>query len=470
MSALWDLSVAQASGMLDHREVSARELLAATLERIEETEPQLCAYQHLMAESAQQEACQADKEIAQRGQWRGPLHGIPICVKDLVFTHDAPTEGGSQVLAGFVPFRDANVVRRLRDGGAVITGKTVTSAFGFGPTPRPTRNAWDQRYDAGGSSAGSGVAVAAGSAYGAVGTDAGGSIRHPAALNGVVGLKPTCGLVGRTGALAMSASLDVVGPITRTALDCALMLSVMAGYDPLDPQSLPSPDIRYDASIDKGVDGLRIGLEIDHFVDPTRPANGPETAERVARSLSELGATVVTLSIPEANLIEPIHHATIWPDTSAYHRRWLREQPRDYDQHSRVMLEVGELIPAAQYVTAQRARRVLCDAIRSAFVGNRLDALVTPGWGPATPVSTGPVKMFEVGMRPVVFNLTGMPAVSVPGGFNADGLPMAFELSGRPFDEQTILRIAHSYLQANPGNRRFPDVPIANWKPGLHPS
>jgi Asp-tRNA(Asn)/Glu-tRNA(Gln) amidotransferase A subunit family amidase len=461
MSDLWRLTLAEASALLDHREVSVREVLESIFERIGETEPSLCAYQHLMIDEARREAAQADDEIARRGQWRGPLHGIPICIKDLVHTHDAPTEGGSRVLAGFRPPRDAAVVRRLRDGGAVVVGKAVTSAFGFGPTSRPTRNAWNQRYDPGGSSAGSGVAVAAGSAFSAVGTDGGGSIRHPAALNGVLGLKPTCGLVSRSGVIPMSSSLDQVGPITRTALDCALMLGVMAGYDPLDPQSISCGASRYDVDIDKGVEDFRVGVELDYFADPVEPGQGPEVVRRAARSLEEMGATVIEVRIPLANLIEPIYHSIMWVDTSTYHRRWLRQRPHDYDRSSRVLLELGELIPGTHYEMAQRARRLLCEEFRNTFLRHRLDAILAPGWGPAAPISAERVKMFEVGMRPVAANLTGLPAVSVPAGFTEGHLPLAFELFGRPFGEQTLLRIAHTYQLANPWHERRPKIPAA---------
>jgi Asp-tRNA(Asn)/Glu-tRNA(Gln) amidotransferase A subunit family amidase len=458
MTDLTELTLAEAGALLHRREVTSEELLDATLARIEETEPALHAYAHVMADGARREARRADAEIARRGQSRGPLHGIPIGVKDLCHTHDAPTEAGSRVLAGARPDWDATVVRRLRDGGAVVVGKTVTDEFAYGQAPCPTRNPWSTDCSPGGSSAGSGSAVAARSAFGAVGTDGGGSIRAPAALNGVVGLKPTCGLVSRTGVVPMSASLDHVGPLARTARDCALMLDVMAGHDPADPQSLPDVPGRYAADLERGVEGLRIGVELDRFVDPRAPAITRETTERVAAELEGMGAVLVEVSIPMVDLVEPIFYAIMMPDTSAYHRRWLREQPYDYDQGTRIALEVGELIPATHYVNAQRARLLMRDAFRDTFERNGLDVLLTPASGPSAPVADMSRDLFDFTLRLAAGNLTGLPALSVPSGFTPDGLPVAVELYGRPLDERTILRVAHAYHQAYPWPSRRPSL------------
>ncbi|TMD33466.1 MAG: amidase, partial [Chloroflexi bacterium] len=230
MSELWSLTLRQASDGLVQRMFSAVELLDATLERLRATEPAVHAYVRLMEDSARDQAARADREIAGR-RWRGPLHGIPVGVKDLCYTAGTATGAGSKVMEGFVPEHDATVVTRLKEGGAVIVGKTVTHEFAYGQDIPPTRNPWNTECYPGGSSAGSGVAVAVGSAFAAVGTDTGGSIRVPASVNGVVGLKPTYGRVSRYGVFPMSPTLDTVGPLTRTAEDCALMLGVMAGYD-----------------------------------------------------------------------------------------------------------------------------------------------------------------------------------------------------------------------------------------------
>lgn len=455
---LADLTLAEAAAGLAAREISSTELLDAALARLEMTEPTLHAYAYVMAESAAREARDADAELARGRAPRGPLHGIPIGVKDVCETHDAPTEAGSRVLAGWRPDHDAAVVRRLRDGGAVVIGKTVTDEFAYGQSPPPTRNAWHGDYSAGGSSSGSAAAVAVGSAYAAVGTDGGGSIRSPASLEGVVGLKPTCGLVSRTGVIPMSASLDHVGPITRTALDCALALGVMAGHDPADRQSIAVDPQHYAEGIEGGVAGMRIGVELDHFVAPGSNPAAREAAERAAAELEALGATLVEVSIALVDVVEAAFYAIMMPDTSAYHRRWLRERTDRYAVGTRVALQAGELVPAAHYVHGQRIRVLIADAFRDAFERERLDGLLVPGAGPAAREDDASSDLFDFDLRCAAANLTGLPAASVPCGFAADGLPVSFELYARPFAERTLLRVARTYEIAHPWHETRPPL------------
>ena len=327
MSDLVDLSIAEARRLLLRRDVSSVELTTATIEQIERTEASVHAYATLMLEQALDCAERADDEIG-RGVGRGALHGIPVAVKDLISTRGVATEAGSRVLEGRTPASDAGVVMQLREGGAVILGKTVTSEFAFGPTLVPTRNAWDQKRTPSGSSAGSAVAVAARSAFGALGTDTAGSIRAPAGVNGVIGLKPTFGLVSKRGVIPMSASLDHVGPITRTVADCALMMSAIAGFDPSDPHSLRVEPPDFDLPDNLRLDGVRLGTELTHLPDPLLDPAAPVAAEKAAAALGELGATICGSGDPGARACRRGPARTIMiVDTSAYHLAWLKRCP-----------------------------------------------------------------------------------------------------------------------------------------------
>ncbi|MCW3066982.1 MAG: Amidase [Solirubrobacterales bacterium] len=456
MTDLTDLSMREAGILLLRREASACDLLEATLAQLEESEPSVHAYATVTEDVARAAARAAQKEL-DRGRWRGPMHGIPVGVKDLFYTKDAPTEAGSKVLAGFVPDDDADAVRRLRTAGAVMVGKTVTHEFAYGQNVPPTRNALDNSCYPGGSSAGSAVAVAARSAYGALGTDSGGSVRVPASLNGVVGIKPTFGRISRRGVVAMSPSLDHVGPIARTVEDCALMLGELAGFDPLDSSSLDTPVDDYTRDIGAGIAGMRIGVERefyfgDHVV--------PEVRDALVSAMSvlqDLGATIVEVSIPRLGLMPTVGLITLLADTSDYHRALLRDRAAAYEPKTRVMLEVGSLVFARSYLAAQRARTVLRHAMKDAFLSDRLDAMVAP----TQPVMTKPVEQLpvdlvdassEIGLPDFVrhtwpANLTGQPALTLPCGLAPSGLPVGMELLGRPLDEATLFRIGHAYEQ-----------------------
>jgi aspartyl-tRNA(Asn)/glutamyl-tRNA(Gln) amidotransferase subunit A len=465
MNELAGLSLTEAVDRVASRDVSAVELVEAELERISETEPLVHAYAHVMGESALEEARLADADQA-KGRWRGPLHGVPIAFKDLVYTVDAPTEAGSKVLEGWIPGYDATVIRNVRAAGGLVLGKTHTHEFAYGVNIPPTRNPWRLDCYPGGSSAGSGVAVAVRSAFGAIGTDGGGSIRCPASVDGVVGLKPTQGRVSRRGVVPMSATFDNVGPLTRTVEDCAVLLGAMAGYDPDDPISLDVevPDFR--AGIESGVRGMRIGVDRDFYFSQRVT---PEVAKAVNDAIEFLvseGATLVEVHIPELELSVPIAMPPILADTTAYHREWLRERADRYELPTRVMIELGEIIPATHYVRAQRARRVLRDRVRTAFESSRLDAIVAP----TLPMPTVPVDKLNLvltdqsGESPgssyfrqcVAANIVGVPALSVPAGFSSEGLPIGLALFGRPLMEATLFRIARTYERAHEWHRREP--------------
>jgi len=457
----------EAGDMLARREVSSRELTEATLEQIARTEPLVHAYVTVMTEPALAAADAADRELVHRGRWRGPLHGVPVAVKDICYTTDAPTEGGSNVLKGFVPDHDATVVRKLREAGAVIVGKTHTHEFAYGQNVPPTRNAWNPEHAPGGSSAGSGAAVAARSAFAAIGTDGGGSIRFPAALQGLVGLKPTCGRVSRYGVIPMSATLDHVGPLCRTTEDTALVMNAIAGFDPLDVQSINVPVPDYTAVLGQDLRGLRLGVERDYFFYKDVSAEYRSLVEDAMRELERLGVTFVDVKIPELELCAPIFLNIIATDTSAYHRRWLREKPKDYVQGTRIMLEFGELLFGTDYLMAQRAREVLRSAVKDAFYRERLDGLI----GPSNVVAAAHMSRYSSSLiegspedstgalhQLSVANVIGVPSMSVPCGFSAAGLPVGFVLYARPFDESLLIKIGHAYGAVTTWTARSPEL------------
>jgi aspartyl-tRNA(Asn)/glutamyl-tRNA(Gln) amidotransferase subunit A len=466
-TSIINLSIDEVGTLLAQRSISATELVEETLQRIEETEPIIHAYALVMADQARAAATAADSERA-TGQVRGPLHGIPIAVKDLCYTKGVPTEAGSRVLAGFVPAFDAMVVRRLHDAGAIVIGKTVTHEFAYGVNEPPTRSPWLHEGYPGGSSAGSGAAVAARSAFGALGTDTGGSIREPAALNGLVGMKPTYGLVGRSGIVPLSQSMDHAGPISRTVKDCAIMLHALAGYDPDDLGSITVPDTEYIAGMDGGVAGLTIGVDRDFFFREQVREEVRRAIDAVIDELAQQGARIVEVAMPELELMETVGLTILLAEASANARHILRDQAADLDANTRRMFELGELLPATHYVTAQRARTVLKDATRNLYLANGLDALISP----TLPSTTYPIdialKVDESGEDPmsaalkysIAANVTGLPALTVPCGLSSSGLPIGFQLMGRPFAESTLFRIAHGYERSHSWHMEKPKLEV----------
>jgi aspartyl-tRNA(Asn)/glutamyl-tRNA(Gln) amidotransferase subunit A len=467
MSDLTDLTLAEASRRLHDRSVSAVELMEATLNRIEETEPLIHAFAWIDRDHALAEARFADKAL-QSGAPPDSLHGIPIGVKDLLYTNAIPTEAGSRVLKGFRPTFDATIVRKLREAGAIIVGKTVTHEFAYGQNVPETRNPWQLDSYPGGSSAGSGAAVAARSLFGAIGTDTGGSVRTPAAVNGIVALKATYGRVSRHGCIPMSSSLDHVGPMTRTVEDSAILLQAIAGFDPNDPGSLKAPVPDYRSGLEGGIKGMRIGLDRGYFLyEHVQPAVR-QAVEAAIEELVSLGAECVEVTIPELEWSTTVGNVTTEVDISTWHRRLLRTRRSDYHPGTRLMLELGELIPATHYVLVQQVRTRIRDAVRRSFGEHRLDCLI----GPTIPVTAPRLDQLSVdlvdesaqgGLSTLVHheypaNVTGLPALSVPCGFSPSGLPIGFQVIGRPLQETTLLRIGHAYETAKPWHTRKPDL------------
>jgi aspartyl-tRNA(Asn)/glutamyl-tRNA(Gln) amidotransferase subunit A len=452
MTELVDLTLREAGDRVGRREVSSLALTEAILDQIDRTEPRVHAYAHVFHETARTAAEVVDREIA-GGTHRGPLHGVPLAVKDIVYMTEGPTEAGSRLLEGFVPDYDATIVRRLRDAGAVIVGKTVTHEFAWGTNIPVTRSPWHDGEYPGGSSAGSGVTVAMRSAFGAIGTDTGGSIRIPGAVNGIVGLKPTYGRISRHGVIPLGWSLDHVGTLARTVEDTAIMLQTLAGHDPADLGSIDESVPDYRGGLDAGADGLVIGVEREHHFYPGVTDEVRAVVEDVIAEYSRLGARIVDVELPEFDVMPAVLLTILLPEASAVHRRFLREQSADYDRETRLMNELGELVPATHYVTALRARTLLCSRVKHLFRAHGLDALLSPTMpspsvanearnlsvdGAEAPATTWVHHSFPA-------NVLGLPALTVPCGLTSDGHPIGFQLLGRPFGEATLFRIARAY-------------------------
>jgi len=460
------LTVAAASGLLASRELSAVGLAESVLSRIESVEPLLHAYVHVDADGALEAARRADAELA-AGRRRGALHGIPVGIKDIIDVAGLPTRAGSAARADVVATTDAGVVERLREAGAVLVGKTVTHEFAFGATCPPARNAWDTECIPGGSSGGSGAAVAADACLAALGTDTGASVRNPASLNGVVGLKATYGRVSRRGVVPCSWTCDHVGPLAKTVEDAALVLGAIAGHDRQDASSSAAPVPDWTADLDGGVAGLRIGVAERFFFENAHP--DVEAAVRGALDvLVGLGAELVPVDIPYVEHSLPAAYVLVLVEGASYHRRELAAKRALYSEPVRAFLDAGSVTFGTAYVDALRVRAVIARSFRDVFRGRRLDALVAPT------SSVGPVRVgesFAVGgdgePRPLLdhyarltcpFNLAGMPAISVPCGFDADRHPVGLQIAGRPFYESTVLRVAAAYERATPWHTLRPDL------------
>ncbi len=459
MSDLCFLTAAEAGRLIRRRELSPIELTRDHLDRITVLESQIHAYITVLAHQAMEAARRAEEEI-QHGDYRGPLHGIPVAVKDLFITKGVLTTAGSRVLASHVPDDDATAVVRLRDAGAVLLGKLSLHEFALGgPDPEspfpPARNPWNLDHVPGGSSSGSGAAVAAGTAMAALGTDTAGSVRMPAACCGVVGLKPTYGRVSRYGVIPLSWTLDHVGPLTRTVQDAAIVLQAIAGHDPRDPGSSHEvvPDFRQDLS--KDVKGVRIGVPRDVFYDAGHVK--PEVLSAMEKAFSvfrNLGAVVEEVTIPSIRDDLAVRGVIRSAETYAYHEKTLRERPELLGKSQRVRFLGGAFYTARDYLRAQQIRRLIIDEFREVL--KRVDVLITPAM-PEPPARFAAGAAGGGGPRlQGPFNLTGLPAISVPCGFSSEGLPMGMQVAGRHFDEQTALRVAHAYEQATQWHLQHP--------------
>lgn len=461
---LADLPLVEVAARIKARELSPVEATRAALGRIAVLDGTLNAFVTVLEERALTEARAAETEIA-AGGYRGPLHGVPVSVKDLFATAGIRTTASSRVLADHVPDEDATIVRRLREAGAVIVGKTNMLEFAYAsvhPDYGPSPNPWDVRRSSSGSSSGSAVAVAAGMGYGSIGSDTGGSIRLPAAYCGIVGLKPTYGRVSRHGAVPVSWSCDHIGPMTRTVADCAALLGAIAGEDDRDSTSgrVLVPD--YLGALGEDVAGKRIGIA-DAYLRQNVDGEVVRAVETAIAQFERLGARVVEVTLPSPAEAVPALIAILTPEATVYHLPWLRERPDDYTQAVRERLELGAITPAVSYIQAQRLRRRITDDFLSAMAGVDLLAMPT-GPTAATPLEGDLVTSDEADPALLAalinftgpFDLTGFPAVSIPCGFTGGGLPVGMQLVGKPYEEASLLAAVHAYEQATDWHRRVP--------------
>ncbi len=464
MSDLVWKSMVEVARLVRAKEVSPVEVVQAHLGRIAALDGKVRAYITVMSESALA-AAKAAEAAVMSGETLGPLHGVPVGLKDLYCTKGVRTTGD------WLPTEDATVVSRLVGAGAIVLGKLNMHEFAYGPegvnphygTPW---NPWDAvaHRICGGSSSGSGAAVAVGLCPGALGSDTGGSIRIPASLCGISGIKPTYGRVSRAGVLPLAWSLDHVGPMCRSAADCALMLGAMAGYDPRDPSTsvLPVPD--YTAALTGAVKGLRIGVLRALFME-SAAAEQRQGVEQALRMLGALGASVQDVNLETVKLAPAASSALIAAEAYAYHEPWIKTRPREYGADVLQRLRVGAFVSGGDYVNGQRVRVLIRNDVDAALA--KLDVLI----GPTTPISATPVGQGEVEIggeqqpvRPALirftrpFNVSGHPAASVPCGFTAEGLPIGLQIVGRPFDEATVLRVADAYQRVTDWHTRRPPV------------
>ncbi len=467
--ALAYLSISEASQLIAAGKISPVDLAGACLERIERLDEDLRAFITVTGDSALADAGLAE-EAAARGDLKGPLHGIPIALKDIIDTAGVLTTSGSMVHADRVPGADAAVTERLRDAGAVSLGKLNLSEFAMGGTVRHAygtpRNPWDRARNPGSSSSGSGIAVAAGMCLGALGSDTGGSIRGPASYCGIVGVKPTYGRVPRHGVTPLSWSLDTVGPMTRTVADCAIMLQAIAGHDPRDPTSSRAPVPAYPTILEQAPAGLDIGL-------PAELCESDELAPQVKAAFDEAIYTIRRLADTVAPVSVPAIDASPAPvmvisdvEAADYHAPWLRTRASEYDENVRLRLLTGAATPADAYVRAQRIRSLVRSQMLDAL--ERFEVLAAPAThtaAPPLPTSAGTGGSFgdlrdDLPRR--VFagpgSLAGLPTLVLPCGFTQAGLPIGLQLIGRPFQEATLFRLGRAYEKATAWHLQRPPV------------
>jgi len=469
-------------------EVSSRELTLAYLSRIEALDESIGSFLHVDGDRALRRAEEIDAARA-RGDALGPLAGVPLALKDILVTEDLVTTAASQILAGWIPPYDGTAVAKLRAAGAVLLGKLNMDEFAMGSSTEnsafaPCRNPWDLDRVPGGSSGGSAAAVAAGLCAAALGTDTGGSIRQPASMCGVVGIKPTYGRVSRYGVIAFASSLDQVGPLARSAEDAALLLEVISGFDPHDSTSIDAPVPRYRDALAGGIAGLKVGLPYEYFVEGTDPVV-IEAVEAAVDTLKQLGAETVRISLPHTEYALPTYYLLAPAEASSNLARYdgIRYGNRRGEPGSslldvyrksrgsgfgaevkrRIMLGTFALRSGyydAYYLKAQKVRTLIARDFDTAF--DKVDVVLSPT-SPTLPFRFGekahPLDMYLADVFTLSCNLAGLPGISVPCGFSPNGLPIGFQLIGRPLDEATLLTAAHTYeRETGIADRHPPDL------------
>lgn len=455
------LTIAEASALIRAKKISPVEYTQALLARIEKHDAGLNAFLRQTPDIALADARRAEQEIA-KGDWRGPMHGVPYGLKDIIDYEGLPTTGHSKILQDNIAKADAPVAAKLRAAGGVFMGKLSTHEFAIGgpsfdlPWP-PARNPWNTDHHPGGSSSGSGCALAAGLFPAALGSDTGGSIRNPASMCGIAGLKPTYGRTSRRGVLPLSYSLDHLGPMTRTVEDNAILLNIIAGHDAGDPGSADVPTEDYTAALGKSVKGLKIGV-IRHFYTRDEKAD-PEMAKSIEDALGLFesdGAEIREIEVDPLQVYAACNRIILTSEAYAIHEKWLQERPQDYGARARERLLAGAFLTAADYVNATRIRRKLVDRFHAAIAD--VDAVVTvSSMEPACRIDDDRMIERTYGRQArAPFNLTGSPAMSVPTGFSSSGMPLSMQIVGKPFQEAMIYRVAHAYERATAWTKRRP--------------
>jgi len=461
-------SIGELAPRIKRSELSPVELTRVCLERIDRLEPQVNAFITVLTDSAMDEARRAEQEI-QNGRYRGPLHGIPIAHNDLLYTRGVRTTAGSKVLADFVPDEDAAVVTRLKDAGTILLGKLNLHEFAAGGTSEnphygPVHNPWQLEHNPGGSSGGSGAAVAAGMCFGASGTDTAGSIRIPSHSCGTTGIKPTYGRVSCFGVIPLSWSLDHCGPMTRSAADAAIMLNAMAGFDRRDSATVDRAPQDFTRSLSASLRGLRLGIPVSYFNQNLQ--REVESAWRSAiETLVGLGARPVEVNFSTLGDAARVGMAIVRAEMATFHAEWFARKPDDYGSNARERFAIGRAMSAMDFVQAQRAREPMRAEMWSIF--DQIDVLATP----AMPVTAARIGAESVELDGRVwetatqatrftypFNISGFPAMSLPCGFDRHGLPIGLQLAAAPWQEALLLGVAHQYQQTTDWHQARPTL------------
>jgi aspartyl-tRNA(Asn)/glutamyl-tRNA(Gln) amidotransferase subunit A len=457
------MAISDLAPRIQRKELSPVELGKAILSRVESLNPRLNAYYTIFGDELMSAARAAESDIV-RGEYRGPLHGIPVGIKDIY--EYGRTTCGSKPLEDYVARGQATSVSKLIENGALIVGKTATYEFAFGfPTNKsyfkPTRNPWNLAYDAGGSSSGTASSVAAGLAYVGMGSCTGGSIRWPAQCCNIVGLKPSYGRVSRAGVYPLAWSLDHTGPLARTVTDAALMLQACAGYDPSDPASANLPVPEFTAQLGQDVKGMRVGLPRSLYDESCDP-KVREPYEAAIKQFERLGAELIELPSIKLAQAQAIAWPAIFAETAAIHADNVRPRGQDYNPHAKLYVAFGLLVSGACYLLASRVRaQVRDDLLRQ--LQTEVDVLMLPTSGtqvPRVPEDSPGLSIIseEFPIYTPIFNFTGLPAIQVPCGFDADGLPVGFQIAGKSFDEATVCKVAFAYEQSTPWHTQHPKL------------
>ena len=460
------LSLTAVAQAIAQKRISSREATQSCLDRIAQWQPRLNAFMAIEVDEALAAADAADAALA-KGNVAGPLHGVPLAHKDMYYDTGRVVTCGSKIRRDFVATTTSTALQRLKDAGTIRLGSLQMAEFAYGPTGHnshygPVHNPWGLDHITGGSSSGSGAAVAARLTFAALGSDTGGSVRMPAHFCGVTGLKTTVGRISRAGAMPLSQSLDTVGPLARSAEDCALLLGLMAGEDPDDPTAAAGPLPDYVAASREPMQGLRIGVPSSFYVDDLDSEVGRVLDVTIA-AFREEGATIVAVELPDQRQLTAACQLVLAVEAAAFHKRWMIERPSDYGPQVLMRLQNGLAIPAVSYLEAMRWRGPALAAHLAAVTS--VDAVITP----VAPVAAPTIAESDVGNSPeaeaVIQRLTrftrpvnylGLPSLAIPAGFTSQGLPVGLQLIGRPFDEAKLLRIGAAFQRATDFHQRMP--------------